>query len=128
MYNLERKNSFHEELSTSDTSDFTADVGTARYRAPETYGGNINYNEKVDIYSCGVLLYELFENNRHVPGTHMTWHKCPKLIRDLIEKCMLSVNPENRTHALMLLEKLNTCEYNNSFLRSAMKCIYRTVI
>ena len=41
--------------------EYTNDVGTVRYMAPEIKTGN--YNNKVDIYSCGILLYELFSNN-----------------------------------------------------------------
>lgn len=40
--------------------DLTDNVGTLRYMAPEIKTGY--YNSKVDIYSCGILFYELFTN------------------------------------------------------------------
>ena len=46
--------------STNIQNDNTSNVGTPRYRAPELL--TKDYNEKVDIYSLGVILRELFEN------------------------------------------------------------------
>ena len=50
-YNDNEKNKFF---------DLTDNVGTLRYMAPEIKTGY--YNSKVDIYSCGILFYELFTN------------------------------------------------------------------
>ena len=37
--------------------------GTESYMAPEVYLGK-NYNEQIDIYSLGIVLYRLMNNNR----------------------------------------------------------------
>ena len=44
-----------------DSAEMTIAVGTRWYMAPEVYSGN--YTEKVDIYSFGVILYEMFEGS-----------------------------------------------------------------
>lgn len=38
--------------------------GTPRYIAPEIYMGNAKYNNSVDIYSLGILMYYLFNKRR----------------------------------------------------------------
>lgn len=38
--------------------------GTYNYMAPEIYGGNGQYDCKSDIYSLGIVLYKLLNNNR----------------------------------------------------------------
>ena len=68
FYCLEKINS-HEnlvQLGEQENMEFTTPVGTERYMAPEAQISG-NYNNKVDIYSCGILLYELFENKRYIP-------------------------------------------------------------
>ena len=87
-------------------NDLTSFVGTERYMAPECVNNN-NYSNKVDIYSCGILLYEMFENKRYIPNSKMVWYYTPKNIRNIINQNMLNVNPEERSNALNLLELLN---------------------
>ena len=41
----------------------TKGIGTERYIAPEVYNGN-NYDAKADIYSLGLVLYELLNNGK----------------------------------------------------------------
>ena len=47
-----------ESNHSSNQGDKTEAVGTAFYRAPEQF--NRDYNEKVDIYSFGIIMFELF--------------------------------------------------------------------
>ncbi|KAJ3358715.1 hypothetical protein GGF32_010055 [Allomyces javanicus] len=49
------------EIKIEDTQrSLTSDVGTALYVAPELKSGHSKYNQKVDIYSLGIILFELF--------------------------------------------------------------------
>jgi serine/threonine protein kinase len=40
-------------------------IGTPLYRAPEGYVGTSKYAEKVDIYSLGIILFELYYNKNY---------------------------------------------------------------
>lgn len=111
FYNLEKINSYDNlsELSnnesTVESNDLTIEVGTQRYMAPEA---NIsgNYTNKVDIYSCGILLYEMFENKRYIPNTLMEWFWTPKKIKNIIVNNMICKNPDERFDALTILQLL----------------------
>ena len=91
---------------TKLTEDLTSFVGTERYMAPESIN-TTNYSNKVDIYSCGILLYEMFENKRYIPNQKMSWYYTPKNIKNIITQNMLSSDPQERLDALNLLELLN---------------------
>lgn len=73
----------------------TTEVGTVRYMAPEA--NTDTYSNSVDIYSFGILLYELFENKRYHPDYKMTWNwwNTSKTLRYLINN-MVSINPNVR--------------------------------
>tara|TARA_B100001093_G_scaffold508498_1_gene570825 strand:- start:127 stop:1059 length:933 start_codon:yes stop_codon:yes gene_type:complete len=107
LVNLDNSTEINQsELSKKLIEDLTSLVGTERYMAPECVNDN-NYSNKVDIYSCGILLYEMFENKRYIPNTKMIWYNTPKNIRNIINQNMLNINPEERSDALNLLELLN---------------------
>lgn len=105
LKNLDIKNN-NDSIYIKLTEDLTSFVGTERYMAPESVN-TINYTNKVDIYSCGILLYEMFENKRYIPNQKMSYYYTPKSIRNIINQNMLNINPEERSNALNLLELLN---------------------
>jgi serine/threonine protein kinase len=78
--------------------DMTNEVGTERYMAPEIKT-NKNYDSKVDIYSCGVLMYELFESKIYKELKFNNFPvKTPKNIQTLITLMTLN-NSYNRPSA-----------------------------
>tara|TARA_B100001093_G_scaffold507290_1_gene567592 strand:+ start:777 stop:1670 length:894 start_codon:yes stop_codon:yes gene_type:complete len=104
FYNLEKINSYDNlsELAENISHDLTIEVGTERYMAPEAHVSG-KYNNKVDIYSCGILLYEMFENKRYNPKYAMEWFWTPKKIKNIIINNMLCKNPNDRSEALSIL-------------------------
>ena len=91
-------------------NDLTSDVGTFRFMAPEMKNQE-EYTNKADIYSCGALLYELFENKKFIDKLQITWYKTPKIIKNIIINYMLVDNPENRLDALNILKLLNNYKF-----------------
>ncbi len=107
FYCLEKINS-HEnlvELGKNENMELTTPVGTERYMAPEIKTNS--YDNKIDIYSCGIMLYEMFENKRYIPNTNMQWFWTPKKIKNIIINNMLCKNPDDRSEALNILRLLD---------------------
>lgn len=91
--------------SNYDKSELTNEVGTERYMAPEIGTGN-SYNYKVDIYSCGIVFYELFEGKIYFPIEGFKWYNCPRKIRKIIEEHMTRLKPEHRSEASDIIKML----------------------
>ncbi len=91
----------------SDYTELTDIVGTERYMAPEIQQDNNNYTNKIDIYSVGILLYEMFENRKYIPGQKLYWFWCPKKIRYVIIEYMLKNDPTLRWDALSIIKYMN---------------------
>ena len=113
FYNINKINSFENIVDFDDEkktllqfTDNTIPVGTERYMAPEVKN-SFNYDNKIDIYSCGILLYELFEGNKFFPEKKMHWYYTPKIIRNIITNYMLCQEPNERSDALSILKMLN---------------------
>jgi serine/threonine protein kinase len=113
FYNLNKINSFENILELDDekkalleSTDNTIPVGTERYMAPEVKNTS-NYDNKIDIYSCGILLYELFEDKKYIPGIQMKWYYTPKTIRNIITTKMFCEDPNQRINALSIIKILN---------------------
>ena len=109
FYNYEKINSHQnlEQLNNEhETFELTTEVGTERYMAPEMMSKK-KYDYKIDIYACGIMFYEMFENKRHIPNTKMTWSKCPKKIKTVIVENMLCQDPASRLSAINLLKLLD---------------------
>jgi serine/threonine protein kinase len=100
------KNILLSEIEKSN--ELTTEVGTLRYMAPEIKTGK--YNNLVDIYSCGILLYELFTNNLYVG--EFNWNKnLPQEFIHLINK-MTNTNSEDRIKATLVLSEFKSLEFN----------------
>ena len=105
--NLNEDNSYNNLSNNCNIfKDLTIIVGTERYMAPEI-NEQKPYNNKIDIYSCGILLYEMFENKRYIPGEKFTWYHTPKKIKELILNNMLCKDAEERYSSLALLKIYN---------------------
>jgi len=105
-YNIFRINS-HNAIHQLDNNEIfntelTNNVGTERYMSPEQLA-NLDYTYKTDIYSCGILLYEMFENKKYTLHSKISYFWTPKKIRLIINN-MLDNNPENRNNALTILK------------------------
>jgi serine/threonine protein kinase len=86
------------------TNDLTGNVGTERYMAPELI--KTDYDYKVDIYSTGILLYELWESKVYNPKQEMYFYWTPKNIKKLIKE-MTKINPTERPDAKECLRCLS---------------------
>ena len=113
FYNLNKINSFENMVELDDekkallqSNDNTIPVGTERYMAPEVKNTS-DYDNKIDIYSCGILLYELFEDKKYIPGVEMKWYYTPKTIKNIIITKMFCEVPKQRYDALSIIKILN---------------------
>jgi serine/threonine protein kinase len=99
------------------SNELTTEVGTLRYMAPEIKTGK--YNNLVDIYSCGILLYELFTNNLYVG--EFIWNKnLPPEFTELINK-MTNINSEDRMRASLVLSEFKSIDFNQGLLSNFKK-------
>ena len=92
----------------TETLDLTNNVGTGRYMAPEIRTNN--YNNKVDIYSCGILLFELFTNKLYINDWITKYCKLNNHLIKLINE-MVSISPNDRPSALMVMSKFNKINF-----------------
>ena len=91
-------------------NDLTKNVGTERYMAPEIKLTTL-YNYKVDIYSAGIVLYELFEKKILLNQKNLNWYYTPKSIKNLIINNMLNENFCDRLDSLQLIGLLHKLGY-----------------
>lgn len=91
-----------DELDNSNNEqDLTKYVGTPRYMAPEVKN-RLEYDYKSDIWSCGVIFAELFEEERYTKD--IIWHRTPKRISTIIRNHMLQKEPFKRMKAIDLIK------------------------
>ena len=95
-----------EKKALLQSTDNTIPVGTERYMAPEVKNTS-NYDNKIDIYSCGILIFEVFEDKKYIPGIQMKWYYTPKTIRNIITTKMFCEDPNQRINALSIIKILN---------------------
>ena len=94
---------FDVARSEADDSSatMTMSIGTSPYMAPEVSSGH--YNHKADCFSCGCILYELFDRTksfplgcRHLSSSDSFFTSAtPPKIQAIITSC-LRENPEDR--------------------------------
>ena len=87
-------------------NELTSHVGTERYMAPEA-NNSTEYDNKIDIYSCGILFYEMFENKRYILNNGFNWYHTPKKIKDIILENMLCIDPKDRLDAQSLIKRFD---------------------
>ena len=102
-------NSALSQINFEDREDFeanelTTSVGTERYKAPES--SENKYSHKIDIYSLGIVFYELFENKRYNSNEGFIWNKTPKTLKNIIINNMLDKNPLNRSEAISIITQI----------------------
>lgn len=104
---------FYNTQLTNDASSNVANiynnsslVGTRRYMAPEVFNCTHSYNHKVDIYSTGILFYELLESKTHIPYKPFKWFYAPKHLKKIITEYMIIEDPNARYEALELLKMI----------------------
>lgn len=95
-------------------------VGTFSYMAPEVMTVNSSYNHQIDIWSLGIILYELWEEQRvHIPfncitvddykshicenGIKFIFYKTPFRLRSILRQCV-SLDPHERPPLECILE------------------------
>tara|TARA_Y100000768_G_C23986059_1_gene688898 strand:+ start:169 stop:438 length:270 start_codon:yes stop_codon:yes gene_type:complete len=83
----------------------TSDVGTKRYMPPEILTSSINYTNSIDIYSCGILFYEMFENKKFIDKQSMKWFWTPTYIKKIILNYMICDDYNKRGSAIDLIKK-----------------------
>ena len=97
----------------------TSSIGTAGYRAPEIITNN--YNEKVDIYSLGVIVQEIFENlflslhdehlKKFLLGECLIYNELLKL--QSIKDEMIHGNANFRPSAISIVNIIEEWTFNN---------------
>lgn len=102
---LEKDNNINHNLLKSE--EYTDNVGTERYMSPEVK--TTTYDNKVDIYSCGILLYELFSNEIYLGA--FKWN-LPNDLKELILK-MVNKDSTIRPTASIALHRLNGINFSN---------------
>lgn len=103
-----QQNTKTEELN--ENNEYTDYVGTERYMAPEVK--TKYYNNKVDIYSCGILLYELYSSNIYMYKLNWNNSNISDKLKNLILN-MIDENPENRPNASYALNNFKYIKFNN---------------
>lgn len=102
-------NNFSELNQTNESNEYTDNVGTERYMAPEVK--TKHYDNKVDIYSCGILLYELFSGTIYLDSFNWNNSNISHKLKELILK-MISENSEDRPTASNTLYHLNNIKFS----------------
>lgn len=117
---------------SNEGAPYTREVGSLKYMSPEMIRGSTDYGTNSDVYSAGVIGYELFENTSMLyPGTSPTDFKrgivagnrpafksTPQPLRSIIEACWAPSPSERPTalHAVDMLERVVLTQSRARFL------------
>lgn len=98
-----------------DSTSVTMNVGTRLYMAPEMRNGTGDINRKVDVFSFGLLLYQLVESVsveelKGRIGNLEFGEKTQPEVRTLIEQC-LSECPEDRPEFADIIESIDKMNF-----------------
>jgi len=109
-------------ISGSDRGDVTRGVGTPHYMAPEVRNGN--YGVSVDVYACGVILYEMLVGHPpfegETPAEVLMRHqldppdleKVPVAFRAVVEQA-LAKDPQKRFRTVTDLARAVESVFSN---------------
>ena len=127
-------------MSSSERGEVTRGVGTPHYMAPEIKNGN--YGRSIDVYACGVILFEMLTGHPvfdgETPAEVLMKHqldtpdlkKIPPSIKPVLERA-LEKDPTRRFQTMMEFAKAvdavfgATAREGNGFYRlpdSAARC------
>jgi serine/threonine protein kinase len=96
---------FYNKSNYNDSSNNVCScVGSRRYMAPEIYNRAGPYNHKVDIYSAGIVFYELLESKTYIPYNSLKWFYASNHLKKIISEFMVSHDPYKRYDALDILK------------------------
>lgn len=109
-------------MNPSKSSPPSIGAASVRWRAPETMCRNPQWNEQTDIYSMGIVMWEIVtrnipfhdvSDNYLIPIIVRMDHErplipsdCPALLANIIQQCW-SANPEERPSCETILESMN---------------------
>lgn len=68
---------------TKDEETMTQNIGTPHWMAPEILGGSTTYNEKIDVYAYGIVLWEILTKKLPYSGLEATMIIGQVLLNDL---------------------------------------------
>lgn len=108
--NFDNKNRINDDKLNYLPNDLTNKVGSKRYMAPELNNSNI-YDFKIDIWSCGIVFMELFENRRYYKPFKLT--KTPLKVIKIIKSYMININPKERLNATEIYNLFNEINIKN---------------
>jgi serine/threonine protein kinase len=102
--------------SISASGPPTPETGTRYYAAPEQWDSNVEYNEKVDVFSFGLIVYEIIGDILVFPNGHWS-PQLPEIpaafgqiMRNLIPRCW-SAGPSQRPSFEEILELFRSCQF-----------------
>lgn len=97
---------YNNPVANDSSNNICSCVGSRRYMAPEIFNCVGSYNHKVDIYSAGILFYELLESKTYIPYNSLKWFYASKHLKKIISEFMVSHDPNDRYNALDILKLL----------------------